>query len=146
MHGAMYLPASNLYQQQPYTPRTDKYIIYKQLIKDLQTALVAWPNETDNFYCRTYQQSICKRYAGPRLSTKFAGYSLTADGTCAKSTDPGWINRSYTPLHYKGFAKTLWTKKATVALKEKNFQDIFEDICRDVVKSRQRIIMGNTLC
>ena len=119
-----------------YTPRTDKYIIYKQLIKDLQTAekLVAWPNETAT---TSTVERINKAFVKgmlARVCLQAAGYSLTADGTCAKSTDPELDKSVLYPIALQACKDVMDQEGKSVALKE-NFQDIFEDICRDVVKA-----------
>ena len=69
-----------------------------------------------------------------RVCLQAAGYSLTADGTCAKSTDPELDKSVLYPIALQACKDVMDQEGKSVALKE-NFQDIFEDICRDVVKA-----------
>lgn len=119
-----------------YTPRTDKYVIYKQLIKDLQTAqdLVAWPNETKTTATVERINKAFVKGMLARVCMQAAGYSLTSDGTCAKSTDPELDKSVLYPIALQACKDVMAQEGKYVALKE-NFQDIFEDICRDVVKA-----------
>ncbi len=71
-------------------PRSDRDIIYKQLLADLEEAgeLLAWPNETS---VTTTTERVNKAFAKglrARLALAAGGYALRADGTVRRSTDP----------------------------------------------------------
>lgn len=119
-----------------YTPRTDKYVIYKQLIQDLQTAqdMVAWPNETNT---TSTVERINKAFVKgllARVCLQAAGYSLTTDGTCTQSNDPELAKSVLYPIALQACKDIMDQEGKYVALKE-NYEDIFQDICRDIVSA-----------
>lgn len=119
-----------------YTPRTDKYVIYKQLIQDLQTAqdMVAWPNETST---TSSVERINKAFVKgllARVCLQAAGYSLTTDGTCTQSNDPELAKSVLYPIALQACKDIMDQEGKYVALKE-NYEDIFQDICRDIVSA-----------
>ncbi len=73
-----------------YTPRSDKDVIYKQLLADLEEAIgyLAWPNAT----VRTSSvERVNKAFAKglrARIALSAGGYSLRQDKTTRLSTDP----------------------------------------------------------
>ena len=72
-----------------YLPRSDRDLIYKQLLADLDEAeeLVAWPNETD---VTTSTERVNKAFVKglmARIALYAGGYSQRADGV-RRSTDP----------------------------------------------------------
>lgn len=73
-----------------YQPRTDRDIIYKQLLADLEEAsnLVAWPNESA---VTTSTERVNKAFVKglrARLALAAGGYGQRPDGTIRRSTDP----------------------------------------------------------
>lgn len=72
-----------------YLPRTDRDIIYKQLLADLDEAagLLAWPNETS---ATSSVETVNKAFAKglrARIALYAGGYAQRMDGTIRKSTD-----------------------------------------------------------
>lgn len=119
-----------------YIPRTDKYVIYKQLIKDLQEAqdMVAWPSETST---TSTVERINKAFVKgllARICLQASGYSLTADGSCKKSTDPELDKSVLYPIALQACKEVMEQEGKYVALKDK-FEDFFQDVCRDVIKA-----------
>lgn len=73
-----------------YMERTDRDIIYKQLLADLEEAatMVAWPNES---VVTSSTERINKSFVKglrARLALAAGGYSQRPDGTVRRSTDP----------------------------------------------------------
>ena len=73
-----------------YLPKSDRDVIYKQLLIDLEEAagLVAWPNETA---ATTSTERVNKAFVKglrARLALAAGGYSQRADGTIRRSLDP----------------------------------------------------------
>jgi len=115
-----------------YIPRTDKYVIYKQLIKDLQKAqdLVAWPNTTElTTTAGRINRAFVKGFLA-RVCMQAAGYSLAADGTVKKSNDPELAEAVLYPIALQACKEVMAQEGISVVLKE-NFEDIFQDLCRD---------------
>lgn len=73
-----------------YIPRTDRDIIYKQLLADLEEAaeLVAWPNETTVTRSNERINKAFVKGLRSRLALAAGGYSQRADGTIRRSNDP----------------------------------------------------------
>lgn len=119
-----------------YIPRTDKYTIYKQLIKDLQTAedLVAWPNQTTTTATVERINKAFVKGLLARVCLQASGYSLSADGTCKLSTDPELDKSKLYPIALKACKDVMDQEGSYVALKDE-FEDVFQDICRDVIKA-----------
>lgn len=119
-----------------YAPKTDKDIIYKQIIKDLQEAqdMVAWPNETD---VTSTVERINKAFVKgllARVCLQASGYSLRNDGNCSLSSDPELSKSVLYPIALQACKDVMEQEGKSVALKD-NYQDIFNDICRDVIKA-----------
>lgn len=73
-----------------YLPRSDKDIIYKQLLADLEEAsnLLPWPNQTS---ATSSVERVSKAFAKglrARLALAAGGYSQRLDGTVRLSNDP----------------------------------------------------------
>lgn len=73
-----------------YLPRTDRDVIYKQLLADLNEAagLLAWPNETS---ATSTVETVNKAFAKglrARIALYAGGYAQRMDGTVRKSNDP----------------------------------------------------------
>ena len=119
-----------------YTARTDKDVIYKQLIKDLQEAenMVAWPNETT---LTSTVERINKAFVKgllARVCLQASGYSLRADGNCSLSSDPELAKSVLYPIALQACKDVMTEEGKYVALKT-NFEDVFIDNCRDVIKA-----------
>ncbi len=73
-----------------YMPKSDRDVIYKQLLADLEEAaeLVAWPNETAATKSTERINKAFVKGLQARLALAAGGYGLRMDGTIRKSTDP----------------------------------------------------------
>ncbi|RXF71573.1 RagB/SusD family nutrient uptake outer membrane protein [Arcticibacter tournemirensis] len=71
-------------------PRSDKDVIYKQLLADLDEAasLLPWPNETSAYSSVERVNKAFAKGLRARLALAAGGYSLHLDGTIRLSTDP----------------------------------------------------------
>lgn len=84
---ARFVPISN---ETTYIPKSDRDVIYKQLIADLGEAsdLVAWPNaSTVTKSIEHINKAFVKGFRA-RLCLAAAGYSQRPDGAIRRSTDP----------------------------------------------------------
>nr|WP_321452511.1 RagB/SusD family nutrient uptake outer membrane protein [uncultured Carboxylicivirga sp.] len=72
-----------------YVPKSDRDIIYKQLITDLDEAAdyVAWPGESQYTQSTTSVNKAFIKALRARLALNAGGYSQRPDGTVRKSTD-----------------------------------------------------------
>ena len=73
-----------------YLPRSDRDIIYKQLLADLEEAaeLVAWPNETAMTSSTERVNKAFVKGLRARLALAAGGYGQRSDGTIRRSNDP----------------------------------------------------------
>ena len=73
-----------------YLPRTDRDVIYKQLLADLEEAaeLVAWPGETAATRSTERVNKAFVKGLRARLALAAGGYSQRNDGSVRRSTDP----------------------------------------------------------
>jgi len=73
-----------------YLPRTDRDVIYKQLLADLDEAagLLPWPNETPVTSSVEHVNKAFAKGLRARIALAAGGYAQRLDGTVRKSTDP----------------------------------------------------------
>jgi hypothetical protein len=73
-----------------YLPKSDRDVIYKQLLADLEEAagLVAWPNETAVTKSTERVNKAFVKGLRARLALAAGGYSQRADGAVRRSADP----------------------------------------------------------
>ncbi|KAA8481420.1 putative outer membrane starch-binding protein [Arcticibacter tournemirensis] len=73
-----------------YLPRSDRDVIYKQLLADLEEAsnLLAWPNETPATKSVERVNKAFAKGLRARLALAAGGYAQRMDGTVRLSTDP----------------------------------------------------------
>lgn len=73
-----------------YLPKSDRDVIYKQLLADLEEAagLVAWPNETSVTKSSERINKAFVKGLRARLALAAGGYSQRSDGTVRRSADP----------------------------------------------------------
>lgn len=73
-----------------YVPRTDRDVIFKQLLDDLLEAedYCAWPNETATTKSVERVSKAFVKGLRARIALYAAGYSQRADGTVRRSNDP----------------------------------------------------------
>lgn len=111
-----------------YIPRSDRDVIYKQLLVDLAEAeeLVAWPNETDVTSSTERVNKAFVKGLIARIALYAGGYSQRADGV-RLSTDPE-LNRS--KMYALAKAKSLEVIQQgsnTLGSFEQNFRLLCED-------------------
>lgn len=120
-----------------YLGRSDRDVIYKQLLSDLQEAasLVAWPNET------TVTQSVERvnkafvKALRARIALYAGGYSQRADGV-RLSNDPD-LERSKMYTIAKNECIDVISKNCN---KLGSFKDNFERLCKDIVTAGEESI------
>lgn len=119
-----------------YIGRTNKDIIYKQLIADLQEAseLCAWPNELD---ITTTVVRINKAFVKgllARVCLQASGFSLYRDGQYRLSDDPELSKDVLYPIALQACADVMEQEGKSVALKNK-FEDVWNNkgVSGDVV-------------
>lgn len=73
-----------------YLPRSDRDVIYKQLLTDLEEAaeLLPWPNETSTTSSVERVNKAFAKGLRARLALAAGGYAQRLDGTVRLSTDP----------------------------------------------------------
>lgn len=119
-----------------YPERSDRDVIYKQLITDLQEAqnLCAWPNEiTATETVERVNKAFVKGLLA-RVCMQAAGYAQRMDGENRLSTDPELSKDVLYPIALQACKDVMAKEGDCVALKSK-FEDIFNNngISGDVV-------------
>jgi len=73
-----------------YLPRSDRDVIYKQLLADLEEAagLLSWPNQTATTSTVEHVNKAFAKGLRARLALYAGGYALRLDGTVRLSNDP----------------------------------------------------------
>ena len=119
-----------------YIGRSNKDVIYKQLIADLQEAenLCAWPNELDITTTVTRVNKAFVKGLLARVCLQAAGYSLYRDGNYRLSDDPDLTKDKLYPIAEQACADVMAQEGKSVALKTK-FEDIWNNkgISGDVI-------------
>lgn len=119
-----------------YAARADKDVIYKQIIKDLQEAedMVAWPNEIAITSTAERINKVFVKGFLARVCLQASGYSLRSDGNSSLSSDPELAKSVLYPIALQACKDVMIEEGKYVALKT-NFEDVFIDNCRDVIKA-----------
>jgi len=117
-----------------YLPVSDKDVIFKQLIADLQEAqnLVAWPNETSATSTVEHVNKAFVKGLLARVCLQASGYSLRSDGKTALSSDPELAKSVLYPIALQACKDVIASK--TCAL-ESSFENIFINNCKDVISA-----------
>jgi len=111
-----------------YLPKSDRGIIYKQIIADLKEAedLVGWPNENAR---TTTTEGINKAFVKAfraRLCLAAAGYSQYPDGTRRRNTDPELSVSVLYPIALQECLDVIGSGKAQL---EPAFEGFFKKVC-----------------
>lgn len=115
-----------------YLPRTDRDIIYKQLLADLAEAegLVAWPNETSVTSSTERVNKAFVKGLMARIALYASGYSQRADGI-RRSNDPDLsVEKMYTLAKEKSL-EVINSGANTLG----SFEENFRLLCKDDVKA-----------
>lgn len=115
-----------------YLPRTDRDVIYKQLLTDLTeaTTLVAWPNETTVTSSTERINKAFVKGLQARIALYAAGYSQRKDGI-RRSTDPELNVQTMYTLAKNATLEVI--NSPTVSLG--SFEQNFRLLCQDNVKA-----------
>ena len=119
-----------------YAARSDRDVIYKQIIADLQEAqdLCAWPNEiTVTETVERVNKAFVKGFLA-RVCMQAAGYAQRMDGSNRLSQDPELSKEVLYPIALQACKDVMDKEGVYVALKS-NFEDIFNNngISGDVI-------------
>lgn len=119
-----------------YAARSDRDVIYKQIIADLQEAqdLCAWPNEiTVTETVERVNKAFVKGFLA-RVCMQAAGYAQRMDGCNRLSQDPELSKEVLYPIALQACKDVMDKEGVYVALKS-NFEDIFNNngISGDVI-------------
>lgn len=111
-----------------YVARSDRDVVYKQLIADLQEAqnLVAWPGETD--VTKTVERVNKAFVKGllARVCMQAAGYAQRMDGSNSLSTDAELTKANLYPIALQACKEVMDVEGKYVALKS-NFEDVWNN-------------------
>ena len=115
-------------------PRTDRDVIYKQIIADLREAqdMVAWPNELED--TKTVER-INKAFVKGLLARTClyaAGSALRADGTVRTSNDPELSKDVLYPIALQA-CKDVMDQEGRYVKLESKFETVFKNNCQDVI-------------
>jgi hypothetical protein len=112
-----------------YLPRSDRDIIYKQLLKDLDEAAgyLPWPNETAT---TSKVERVSKAFAKgmrARLALAAGGYGQRLDGTIRLSTDPELSRDKMYAIAKKEALEIIDSKKLRLLGFEECFRKLTEE-------------------
>ena len=109
-----------------YLPKSDRDVIYKQLIADLAEAenLVAWPNETSATKSVERVNKAFVKGLRARICLAAAGYSQRPDGTTRLSTDPELTKAKLYPIVKQECIDVINSGKCTLGSFEQNFRNL----------------------
>lgn len=115
-----------------YIPVSNKDIIFKQLIQDLQEAqdLVYWPNEADITATVEHVNKAFVKGLLARICMQAAGYSVRENGTTALSSDAELAKSVLYPIALQACKDVI--ESGTCRL-EDAYETIFINNCKDVV-------------
>lgn len=121
-----------------YPERSDRDVVYKQIIADLQEAqdLCAWPNElTATATVERVNKAFVKGFLA-RVCMQAAGYAQRMDGTNRLSTDSELTKEKLYPIALQACKDVMDQEGKYVDLKS-NFEDIFNNngISGDVISA-----------
>ena len=117
-----------------YMAKSDRDVIYKQLIADLGEAaeLVAWPNATTMTKTIEHVNKAFVKSFRARLCLVAAGYSLRPDGQIRRSNDPELSVSKMYEIAKKEVLDVIGSKTAKL---EPTFADVFKKNLRDDVSA-----------
>lgn len=117
-----------------YLPVSNKDVIFKQLIIDLQEAqqLVYWPNEAEITSTVEHVNKTFVKGLLARVCMQAAGYSVREDGKTALSTDPELVKSVLYPIALKACEEIMESNTAKL---ENSFEDVFINNCKDIISA-----------
>lgn len=127
---ARFTPVSS---EDMYIPVSDKDVIFKQLIADLQEAagLVAWPNETTHTSTVEHVNKAFVNGFLARVCLYASGYSVRrASSKTELSSDPELAKSVLYPIALQACKDVIASKTAVL---EDAFETIFINNCKDIV-------------
>lgn len=112
-----------------YIAKSDRDIIYKQIIADLATAedLVAWPNETAVTQSVERVNKAYVKGLRARVCLAAAGYSQRPDGSIRRSTDPDLTVEKLYPIVKQECLDVINSGKNKLGTFEQNFRNLCQD-------------------
>jgi hypothetical protein len=122
-----------------YTPKSDRDVIYKQIIADLAEAdaLVPWPGDaTETKTVERVNKAFVKGLRA-RICLAAGGYSLRPDAGIRLSTDPELSRPKMYAIAKKECQDIIESKKCNLSA---SFEAIFKENCQDVVSSGRESI------
>lgn len=116
-----------------YLPRSDRDVIYKQLLADLEEAakLVAWPNETKATSTTERVNKAFVKGLRARLALAAGGYGQRRDGTVRRSTDPDLAPEKMYAIAKKECLDVI--NSGTCKLQ--GFEEVFKTLCDEKLKA-----------
>jgi hypothetical protein len=122
-----------------YLPRSDRDVIYKQLLNDLKEAadLVAWPNETE---VTTSTERVNKAFVKglrARIALAAGGYSQRADAV-RLSTDPDLSREKMYTIAKQECLDIITSRKCQL---NTSFENVFkEELCKEKCQAGGEIL------
>ncbi len=116
-----------------YIPKSDRGVIYKQLIADMEEAasLVGWPNEnTRTISTEGVNKAFVKAFRA-RLCLSAAGYSQYPDGI-RRNSDPDLSVEKLYPIALQECKDVITSGKAQL---ESTFEGVFRKMCQENISS-----------
>lgn len=117
-----------------YMKKSDRDVIYKQLLADLGEAseLVAWPNGNSATKSIEHINKAFVKGLRARIALVAAGYSLRADGTVRRSNDP---ELSVSAMYKLAKDEVLSVIESGTAVLESSFENVFRKNLQDNVSA-----------
>lgn len=115
-----------------YIPVSNKDVIYKQLITDLQEAqkLVYWPNEAELTSTVEHINKAFVKGLLARICMQASGYSVREDGKTALSSDPELAKSVLYPIALQACKEVMESETCKL---EDSFENIFINNCKDII-------------
>lgn len=112
-----------------YLPKSDRDVIYKQIIADLSEAenYVAWPNETSVTQTTERVNKAFVKGLRARVCLAAAGYSQRPDGTIRRSNDPDLTVAKLYPIVKQECIDVIESKTCKLGTFEQNFRNLCQD-------------------
>ena len=112
-----------------YLPKSDRDVIYKQIIADLAEAenYVAWPNETAVTRTTERVNKAFVKGLRARICLAAAGYSQRPDGTIRRSNDPELSVENLYPIVKQECIDVIESKTCKLGTFEQNFRNLCQD-------------------
>ncbi|WP_321333008.1 RagB/SusD family nutrient uptake outer membrane protein [uncultured Bacteroides sp.] len=112
-----------------YIPKSDRDVIYKQIIADLAEAedLVAWPNETAVTSSVERVNKAFVKGLRARICLYAAGYGQRPDGSIRRSTDPDLSVEKLYPIVKQECLDIIGSETCQLGTFEANFRALCED-------------------